>query len=105
VLEVRDRGPGMTAEQARHVFDRFYRGDADRLDGGSGLGLFIVASLARSFGGKATVDTAVGRGSTFQVVLPLYRADPENDPGNDPENGSEAGPEDSGGGAHGAGLN
>ena len=100
VLEVRDRGPGMTAEQARHVFDRFYRGDADRLDGGSGLGLFIVASLARSFGGKATVDTAVGRGSTFQVVLPLYRADPENSS----QDSAEDSPEDSGGGAYGAGL-
>ncbi len=75
VLEVRDRGPGMSADQASHVFDRFYRGDADRLDGGSGLGLFIVASLARSFGGRVTVDTAVGKGSTFQVVLPIYRPD------------------------------
>jgi two-component system, OmpR family, sensor kinase len=72
VLEVRDRGPGMSPEQARHVFDRFYRGDGDRLDGGSGLGLFIVATLARTFGGTATVDTEVGRGSTFQILLPLY---------------------------------
>jgi two-component system phosphate regulon sensor histidine kinase PhoR len=54
------------------VFDRFYRADVDRLDGGSGLGLYIVASLARTFGGTATVDTEVGRGSTFQVVLPVY---------------------------------
>ena len=71
VLEVRDRGPGMTPEQAQHVFDRFYRGDSSRLDGGSGLGLFIVATLARTFGGTAGVDTAVGKGSTFTVVLPL----------------------------------
>jgi two-component system OmpR family sensor kinase len=72
VLEVRDRGPGMSADQASRVFDRFYRGDADRLDGGSGLGLFIVASLARTFGGQVTLDTAVGKGSTFHVELPLY---------------------------------
>ncbi len=72
VLEVRDQGPGMSREQSRHVFDRFYRGDGARLDGGSGLGLFIVATLARTFGGTATVDTEIGRGSTFQVVLPLY---------------------------------
>jgi len=72
VLEVRDRGPGMSTEQSRHVFDRFYRGDGARLDGGSGLGLFIVATLARTFGGSATVESELGRGSTFQVVLPLY---------------------------------
>jgi two-component system OmpR family sensor kinase len=75
VLEVRDRGLGMTPDQAQHVFDRFYRGDTDRLDGGSGLGLFIVATLARTFGGAASVDTAVGRGSTFTVVLPIYGSD------------------------------
>ena len=74
VLEVRDRGPGMAPEQAQHVFDRFYRGDSNRLDGGSGLGLFIVATLARTFGGSATVVTAEGKGSTFTVVLPLYGA-------------------------------
>jgi two-component system, OmpR family, sensor kinase len=70
VLQVRDRGPGMSEEQASHVFDRFYRGNTDRIDGGSGLGLFIVARLARIFGGSASVDTVLGRGSTFQVELP-----------------------------------
>ncbi len=75
VLEVRDRGPGLSPDQAQHVFDRFYRADVDRLDGGSGLGLYIVASLARTFGGTATVDTEIGRGSTFQVVLPVYDHD------------------------------
>jgi two-component system OmpR family sensor kinase len=72
VLQVRDGGPGMSAEQAGQVFDRFYRGDAEGREGGSGLGLFIVASLARTFGGHATVVTAVGEGATFEVVLPLY---------------------------------
>lgn len=75
VLQVRDRGPGMSPDQASQVFDRFYRGDAERLDGGSGLGLFIVATLARTFGGEASVDTALGQGSTFQVVLPVYPSD------------------------------
>jgi two-component system OmpR family sensor kinase len=77
VLEVQDHGPGMNAEQAGRVFDRFYRGRADRLDGGSGLGLFIVASLARTFGGEASVKTAEGSGATFRVVLPAW----ENPPG------------------------
>ena len=75
VLRVHDQGPGLTPEQASQVFDRFYRGDADRGDGGSGLGLFIVASLARTFGGQATVDSAEGQGATFEVVLPVYAGD------------------------------
>jgi two-component system OmpR family sensor kinase len=76
LLEVHDQGQGMTPEQAARVFDRFYRGDAVGADGGSGLGLFIVASLARTFGGQAWVDTAPGQGSTFRVVLPLYGTHP-----------------------------
>jgi two-component system, OmpR family, sensor kinase len=88
VLQVRDRGPGMTPDQVQHAFDRFYRGDNDRLDGGSGLGLFIVATLARTFGGTATVETAVGEGSNFTVVLPVY----EGDVGHWAEHGSDAAP-------------
>jgi two-component system OmpR family sensor kinase len=76
VLEVRDGGPGMSEEQAGRVFDRFYRGDTDRVDGGSGLGLFIVARLAQTFGGSASVETALGRGSTFRVVLPALPGQP-----------------------------
>ena len=71
VLEVRDSGPGLGPEQAERVFDRFYRGTSASRDGGSGLGLFIVASLARTFGGEATVVSVPGHGSTFSVVLPL----------------------------------
>jgi two-component system OmpR family sensor kinase len=74
VLRVRDQGPGMSPAQASRVFDRFYRGNGDSGDGGSGLGLFIVATLARSLGGEATVDTAPGQGATFEVRLPLYSA-------------------------------
>jgi two-component system, OmpR family, sensor kinase len=79
VLRVQDRGPGMDAEQASRIFDRFYRGDASPSNGGSGLGLFIVAAVARALRGRVTVDTALGRGSTFEVVLPLYGTDPADD--------------------------
>jgi two-component system OmpR family sensor kinase len=73
VLEVRDHGPGMEPDQADRVFDRFYRGTGTERDSGSGLGLFIVASLARTFGGEASVESAAGEGATFTVVLPLHR--------------------------------
>ena len=69
VLFVRDNGPGMASAGAEHVFDRFWRAeqsrsrpdDASRL-GGSGLGLSIVAELARAHGGSAEIDTAPGHG-------------------------------------------
>ncbi len=94
VLEVQDHGPGMSSELAGRVFDRFYRGNAGRLDGGSGLGLFIVASLARSFGGQADVETTEGHGATFRVVLPLYTEDTPGEVAGDTAEDAEAGSED-----------
>ncbi|MHB1712664.1 MAG: sensor histidine kinase, partial [Acidimicrobiales bacterium] len=87
VLQVRDFGPGMDAEQAERVFDRFYRGNSARSDGGSGLGLFIVAGLAQALGGYVTVDTAVGYGATFEVVLPLYGSSPPYQAGTEAHRG------------------
>jgi signal transduction histidine kinase len=73
VLDVEDDGPGMPAEQARRVFERFYRADAarNRASGGTGLGLAIVAGLVRAHGGSVTLRTAPGCGADFQVRLPL----------------------------------
>ncbi|MGZ4707958.1 MAG: sensor histidine kinase [Acidimicrobiales bacterium] len=80
VLEVSDDGPGMTAEQASHVFDRFYRCDdgRSRSQGGSGLGLSIVASILEAHGGGVSVETAPGEGARFRVVLPRHRPSPQN---------------------------
>jgi two-component system OmpR family sensor kinase len=71
-LTVADRGPGMTAEQASRVFERFYRTDdaRTRTRGGTGLGLAIAASLAAAHGGEITVDTAPGHGAAFRLRLP-----------------------------------
>jgi two-component system OmpR family sensor kinase len=72
-LEVVDHGPGLSAEQAERVFERFYRADPARshTDGGTGLGLAIVAALVAAHGGSVEVDTAPGRGARFRVLLPL----------------------------------
>jgi two-component system OmpR family sensor kinase len=71
-LTVADRGPGMTQEQASHVFERFYRTDdaRTRARGGTGLGLAIAASLAAAHGGELTVDTEPGHGAAFHLRLP-----------------------------------
>jgi two-component system, OmpR family, sensor kinase len=71
-LTVADHGPGMTAEHAAHVFERFYRADGARIRdrGGAGLGLAIAVSLAAAHGGEITVDTAPGQGAAFCLRLP-----------------------------------
>lgn len=72
VLEVSDRGPGMSADHAARAFERFYRADTARTSstGGSGLGLAIVQSLVRAHGGTVELVTSEGRGATFRVALP-----------------------------------
>jgi two-component system, OmpR family, sensor kinase len=73
LLDVTDQGPGMTQEQARRVFERFYRADQarTRATGGSGLGLAIVRALVGAQGGVASLRTAEGQGATFRIALPL----------------------------------
>jgi two-component system OmpR family sensor kinase len=72
-LSVADSGPGMTEEQAEHVFERFYRADPSRARtaGGAGLGLSIVAAVTEAHGGRAFAASEPGGGATFTVELPL----------------------------------
>jgi two-component system OmpR family sensor kinase len=76
VLEVRDNGPGIPAEHAAHVFERFYRADASRsrAAGGSGLGLAIVASTVHAHRGEVQLETA-DSGAIFRVHIPLRARD------------------------------
>lgn len=71
-LKVSDRGPGISPSELKRVFRRFYRihGMSVRAKG-SGLGLFIVRSVARRHGGKAFAESGgTGQGSTFTLLLP-----------------------------------
>ena len=81
-LTVADTGPGLSAEQASRVFERFYRTDRarSRARGGTGLGLSIVAALVAAHGGTVTVDTAPGRGAAFCIRLPLAAAGADDGP-------------------------
>ncbi len=70
-ITVADTGRGMSPEDARRIFDRFYRGAADgRKSPGTGLGLAIVRSLVELHGGSIDVASEVGRGTTFTIRLP-----------------------------------
>jgi two-component system OmpR family sensor kinase len=73
VLEVRDHGPGLSEEQGRRIFERFYRADSSRTreSGGSGLGMAIVAAIVGTHGGHVEVTPTDGGGLTVQVTLPL----------------------------------
>ena len=72
-LEVADTGIGIASEHQAHIFDRFYRVDKarSRISGGTGLGLAIVKGIAEQHGGKVTVSSEPGKGSTFTVWLKL----------------------------------
>jgi two-component system OmpR family sensor kinase len=73
VLEVRDHGPGLTEQQGKRIFERFYRADSSRTreSGGSGLGMAIVAAIVGAHGGHVEVSDTPGGGLTVQVALPL----------------------------------
>ena len=76
VLEVEDNGLGIAEVDQDRVFERFYRVDKarSRAAGGTGLGLSIVRHAAEQHGGEVTVDSVLGEGSTFRVVLPVEGA-------------------------------
>ena len=73
VLTVADTGIGIPEESQGRVFERFYRVDRGRArkDGGTGLGLAIVKHITQLYGGAVKLESQVGKGSTFTVVLPL----------------------------------
>jgi len=72
VVSVTDQGQGVAREHLPRLFERFYRVDKARSRdlGGTGLGLAIVKHIAQIHGGRVSVDSVVGRGSTFRIHLP-----------------------------------
>ena len=79
VISVRDTGSGIPAADLDHIFDRFARADTgrSRQAGGFGLGLSIVKAIVDAHGGEVRVSSAVGAGTTFEILLPLSPAAPE----------------------------
>ena len=72
VISVSDQGPGVPRDHLPRLFERFYRVDKARSRdlGGTGLGLAIVKHIAQAHGGRVSVDSRVGEGSTFRIHLP-----------------------------------
>jgi two-component system OmpR family sensor kinase len=80
VLEVADRGPGISPEMRERVFERFSRGDPTAARPGSGLGLAIVRAVAQAHGGTVSLESAPdGEGTRFEVRLP-WTTEPAEQP-------------------------
>jgi signal transduction histidine kinase len=73
-LSVIDHGIGMSPDQKARLFERFERAIPTRHYGGFGLGLWIVRRIVEALGGRITVASAAGEGSTFTVELPVHEA-------------------------------
>jgi signal transduction histidine kinase len=77
VLAVSDTGVGIPANKLKRIFDRFYQvdGSARRRYGGVGLGLALVKEIVEVYGGGVTVQSEVGKGSTFTAYIPIFAKD------------------------------
>jgi PAS domain S-box-containing protein len=76
-IAVADRGDGIPAEDLARIFERFHRAEnVDRNIAGLGLGLYIAREIVEAHGGSLSVESTVGRGSTFIITLP-WSAEPE----------------------------
>ncbi len=71
-IEVEDNGPGVRPHERKRIFERFYRADdlLSRRTEGTGLGLAIAKKIVELHGGRIELDSRVGQGSTFRVILP-----------------------------------
>jgi signal transduction histidine kinase len=71
-VTVRDTGEGIPAQDAAHIFERFYRGEKSRNrgTGGAGLGLAIAQGIVRAHGGDIRVESQVGKGTNFTFIIP-----------------------------------
>ena len=71
VLEVSDNGPGIPEDEAGRIFEKYYRSPKVMGSKGTGLGLYIVKTVAEAHGGKVEVHSEPGTGSTFRLFIPV----------------------------------
>jgi len=69
-VSVKDTGVGISENDLRHIFERFYRCDKSRSEAGTGLGLSFAQAVARAHGGDISVESTPNQGSIFKVTLP-----------------------------------
>jgi len=81
VLQVSDTGIGISLEDQRRIFDKFYRVESEATEkiSGTGLGLSIVKAIIKKHSGRVWVHSELGMGSTFTVLLPRHTPDKKSD--------------------------
>jgi PAS domain S-box-containing protein len=73
IIQVSDNGPGIPVKDQAHVFDKFYRASNVGAKAGSGLGLAIVKTIIEAHQGRVWVESTVGKGTSFFIVLPVLQ--------------------------------
>jgi PAS domain S-box-containing protein len=71
IFQVADHGTGIREENMKHLFERFYREEGEKVRGGTGLGLYISKQIIDAHGGRIWAESKAGEGSTFSFALPL----------------------------------
>jgi signal transduction histidine kinase len=81
LIAVKDRGVGISEDDLPLIFGDFYVGKPSSIgEHGSGLGLAITRRIIEAHGGKITVESGLGKGSTFMIRLPLIKSNEKKEP-------------------------
>lgn len=73
-ISIEDSGPGIPAEDQKRVFQRFFRGDQSRTQGGAGLGLSLAHAIVTAHGGSISIESIPEKNTVFWVRLPRVGA-------------------------------
>jgi len=90
IVAVSDNGCGIEPDQISHIFNPFYT--TKRVGRGTGLGLSVSLGIAQSHGGLIDVESELGQGSTFSLIIPLAKNNHEQIPASEPEDGGRFSP-------------
>ena len=71
LFQVTDHGIGIQEDAQKHLFERFYRAEGEKVKGGTGLGLYISKQIIEAHNGKIWAESTLGKGSTFSFTVPL----------------------------------